>query len=127
MHLFYLYLSFILCSLCCRVLSHSSHCNFFLLTTCLKGKMDSSHCHSDIRLQLGFFCVRVSCSMSIISHTFVFSSLLSLVSSIALPLFCLIFYTVFSSSFVILTFFFLLFSLPPSVPLRLRVAWHCSW
>lgn len=58
-----------LCSLLtlCYVFSHFSHFNFFLLTTCLRGKMDSSHCCSGIRLQVGFFCVTVSSSRSIIS------------------------------------------------------------
>lgn len=123
MHLFYLYLSFVLCSLCCYVLSHSSHSNFFLLTTRLKGKMDSSHCHSHIRLYFRFFCVRVSSWMSIISTHW---SLLHFCRSFPV-LHCITshFYTLFSSSSVVYTFFFSFLLSFFSLPLRLRVARHC--
>lgn len=129
MHLFYLYLSFVLFSPCCYVLFHSSHSNVSLPTTCLKVKMDSSLRYSDIRMQLCFFCVTVSSSMSIISS--VFLTPVS-ISSIKLAFLNSHFYTLFSSSFVTLTFFFLLSSSSPSqtkgcmaLPL-VKAPFHCK-
>lgn len=106
MHLFYLYLSFVLCSLCSSVLSRSSHSNFFPLTTCPKGKMDSSRRHSHITPRLWFVCVTVSSCISSPSSL----SLLPLHWHFFNSHFC----TIFSSPCLLSSLSF--FPLPPSPP-----------
>lgn len=114
---FYLYLSFVLCSLCCYVLSHSSHSNLFLLAPCLKEKNGLFSLPFWYQTApLVFLCHNV------LQYEHYFFTLLRLSFPLSHWHFLVLFFRPFS-------FFSLsLFSLHPWGALRVKVAWRCpSW